>query len=73
MCSYGENLEPENAEEVINSLEALILILTCSEKKYPKHLRIALKCAVRLCEAKPDYCETFIDLLGMKLTHDDGM
>lgn len=71
-CCFGENLQPDGTDDVISSLETLILLLTCSEQKQPKHLKVALKCAVRLCEAKQEYCETFVDLLGARLDNVDG-
>ncbi|XP_066147671.1 integrator complex subunit 7 isoform X2 [Euwallacea fornicatus] len=70
---FCENLQPDGTEEVITSLETLILFLTCSEGQiHRKHLKVALKCAVRLCEAKPEYCDTFVDLMGCKLDNIDG-
>lgn len=71
--SFSENLQPGGTEEVISSLETLILLLTSPEERnHPKHLKIALKCAVRLCEAKPEYCDTFVDLLGSRLDNIDS-
>ncbi|CAG9772925.1 unnamed protein product [Ceutorhynchus assimilis] len=70
-CCFEENLQPEGSDDVIASLEALICLLT-SEQNKPKHLKIALKCAVRLCEAKPDYCANFVELLGSRLDDVDG-
>ncbi|KAH1012969.1 integrator complex subunit 7 isoform X1 [Dendroctonus ponderosae] len=69
---FGENLQPDGTDDVITSLESLILLLTDSEQKQPKHLKVALKCAVRLCEARPEYCETFVDLLGCRLDNVEG-
>lgn len=65
--SYNEKLETENADEVISSLETLILLLTFSNNTDPQQLKLALKCAVRFCEAKIEYCETFVELLGTRL------
>lgn len=70
--SFEESLQPEGADEVIASLETLILLLTYSEQKQPKHLKLALKCAVRLCEVKSDFCDIFVDLLGSRLDNVDG-
>ncbi|KAJ3665781.1 hypothetical protein Zmor_001256 [Zophobas morio] len=64
---YKEKLDTEGAEEVISSLETLILLLTFSNEKQPEQLKLALKCAVRLCEAKKEHCETFVELLGTRL------
>lgn len=61
-----------NTEEVISSLETLILLLTFSDEKYPKQLRIALKCAVKLCDAKREHCDRFVELLGSRLSSVDG-
>ncbi|XP_044259605.1 integrator complex subunit 7 [Tribolium madens] len=64
---YKEKLETDRADEVVSSLETLILLLTFSNDKHPRQLKLALKCAVRLCEAKKDYCEIFVELLGTRL------
>ncbi|KAK5650389.1 hypothetical protein RI129_001418 [Pyrocoelia pectoralis] len=64
---YKENLEVHGAQEVINSLETLILLLIFSDGGHPYHLKVALKCAVQLCEAKHEHCITFVDLLGSNL------
>lgn len=63
----------QKTEEVICSLETLILLLTFSEDKYPYQLKIALKCAVRLCEVKTEHCERFVELLGARLGSLDGI
>lgn len=57
----------EGADQVISSLETLILLLTFSDENKPVELRLALKCAVRLCESRQEYCETFVELLGTRL------
>ncbi|KAK9871145.1 hypothetical protein WA026_011427 [Henosepilachna vigintioctopunctata] len=64
---YKENIEVERADEVVSALETLILLLTFSDEKRPKELKFALKCAVRLCESKLEYCDTFVELLGTRL------
>jgi integrator complex subunit 7 len=64
---YKEKIETEGADEVISSLETLILLLTFSNDKHPEQLKLALKCAVRLCESKKEHCETFVELLGTRL------
>ncbi|KAJ8960602.1 hypothetical protein NQ318_013893 [Aromia moschata] len=69
---YKENLETDGAEEVIAALETLILLLTFSNEKHPAQLKAALKCAVRLCEAKQEYCEIFVELLGTRLDNIDS-
>ncbi|XP_030755843.1 integrator complex subunit 7 [Sitophilus oryzae] len=71
-CCFSDDLEPDGTEDVISALETLILLLTYSEQKQPKHLKVALKCAVRLCQARLDYCETFVDLLGTRLDNISG-
>ncbi|KAF7282000.1 hypothetical protein GWI33_003665 [Rhynchophorus ferrugineus] len=71
-CCFEDNLEPDGTNDVISSLEALILLLTFSEQKQVKHLKVALKCTVRLCKARLDYCETFVDLLGSRLDNIEG-
>lgn len=60
------------SEEMIASLETLILLLTFSKKKYPHQLKSALKCAVNLCEAKREHCEIFVELLGSRLKSVEG-
>lgn len=70
--SFQENLETDGADDVIAALETLILLLTFSNEKHPLQLKIALKCAVRLCEAKQDYCEVFVELLGTRLDNIDS-
>lgn len=66
--SYNENVETDDANEVIYALEALILSLTFDyEKKHSEHLKLALKCVIKLCGAKQEHCETFVDLLGTRL------
>lgn len=65
-------MEVQQTEEVISSLETLILLLTFSDDKYPRQLKIALKCAVRLCEVKMEHCERFVELLGARLGSLDG-
>lgn len=67
VCSYKENLETDGTSEVIGALETLILLLTFADEKNPRYLKIALKCAVRLCEVKSDYCTVFVELLGTRL------
>lgn len=67
ICSYKENLETDGTSEVIGALETLILLLTFADDKNPQYLKIALKCAVRLCEVKNDYCTVFVELLGTRL------
>ncbi|XP_017781296.1 PREDICTED: integrator complex subunit 7 [Nicrophorus vespilloides] len=69
---YKENIEVGGTEEIICSLETLILLLTYSEEKYPYQLKLALKCAVKLAEHKRDNCERFIKLLGSRLGFVDG-
>ncbi|KAK4882914.1 hypothetical protein RN001_006233 [Aquatica leii] len=69
---YKENLEAHGAQDVISSLETLILLLIFSEEKYTYQLKIALKCAVQLCEAKHEHCVTFVELLGSNLKNLDG-
>lgn len=70
--SYQENLETDGADDVIAALETLILLLTFSNEKHPLQLKIALKCAVRLCKAKQEYCEVFVELLGTRLDNIDS-
>lgn len=65
-CSYSENLEVVGADAVIASLEGLILLLTVNDEKDCLQLRLALKCAVKLCDSKREYCEKFVDLLGSR-------
>lgn len=67
--SYKENLETDGTSEVIAALETLILLLTFTDEKHPLYLKTALKCAVRLCEAKHEYCEVFVELLGTRLNN----
>lgn len=62
----------EGTDEVISSLETLILLMTFSHEKYPHQLKLALKCAVQLCEVRKQYCETFVDLLGSRFGSVDG-
>ncbi|KAJ8921543.1 hypothetical protein NQ315_003163 [Exocentrus adspersus] len=69
---FQENLETDGADDVIAALETLILLLTFSNEKHPSHLKVALKCAVRLCEAKQEYCEVFVELLGTRLDSIDS-
>ncbi|XP_018575936.1 integrator complex subunit 7 [Anoplophora glabripennis] len=69
---YQENLETDGADDVIAALETLILLLTFSNERHPLQLKIALKCAVRLCEAKQEYCEVFVELLGTRLDNIDS-
>ncbi|KRT83554.1 hypothetical protein AMK59_3241, partial [Oryctes borbonicus] len=64
---YSENLEVVGADTVIGSLEGLILLLTVDDERYCSQLKLALKCAVRLCDSKRQYCEKFVDLLGSRL------
>ncbi|XP_044761796.1 integrator complex subunit 7 [Coccinella septempunctata] len=64
---YKEDIEVDGADQVISALETLILLLTFSNEKKPMELKFALKCAVRLCESKQEYCETFVELLGTRL------
>lgn len=70
--SCKKNLEVQGTDEVISSLETLILLLTFSSEKYSYQLKLALKCAVQLCEVKREYCETFVDLLGSRFGNVDG-
>ncbi|CAH0553711.1 unnamed protein product [Brassicogethes aeneus] len=71
--SYNENKPTEDADEVIHALETLILLLTfSSDQKHSEYLKVALKCAVRLCDAKPEHCETFVELLGTRLDNIDN-
>lgn len=62
----------EGTDAVISSLETFILLLTFSNEKYPYQLKLALKCAVQLCEVRKEYCETFVELLGSSLDKVDG-
>ncbi|XP_022912913.1 integrator complex subunit 7 [Onthophagus taurus] len=66
---YGfvENSQVSGTNDVIQALESLILLLTQSEDKNQLELKLTLKCAVRLCEYKLDYCEKFLQLLGSRL------
>lgn len=59
-------------EDVISSLETLVLLLTFSDDKYPHQLKVALKCAVRLCQAKKEHCERFVELLGSRFGSVNG-
>lgn len=70
--SYREKLDTEGGNEVIASLKTLMLLLDFSKNKYPKQLKLALKCAVRLCEVKKEYCDTFVELLGTRLDNIHG-
>lgn len=72
ICSYKENLETDGTSEVIGALETLILLLTFADEKNPRYLKIALKCAVRLCEVKNDYCTVFVELLGTRLDNTES-
>lgn len=65
--SYTENLDTTDGDELISALETLILLLTFSNEKCTKQLKLALKCAVRLCEVKQEFCDTFVELLGTRL------
>ncbi|KAF5295112.1 hypothetical protein FQA39_LY13263 [Lamprigera yunnana] len=69
---YKENLEAHGAQNVISSLETLILLLIFSEEKFTYQLKVALKCAVQLCEAKQEHCITFVELLGSNLKNLNG-
>ncbi|CAH2002514.1 unnamed protein product [Acanthoscelides obtectus] len=69
---FKENLEADGANEVITALETLILLLTYTDEKNTSQLKTALKCAVRLCEARQEYCKTFVELLGTQLHNIDG-
>lgn len=62
----------EGTDAVISSLETFILLLTFSNEKYPHQLKLALKCAVQLCEVRKEYCETFVELLASSLGKVDG-
>lgn len=64
---YRENLDVNKDEEVVSALENLILLLTFGCEKRSYELKIALKCVVQLCEAKSDYCGSFVELLGTTL------
>lgn len=70
--SYKKRLEVQGTDAVISSLETFILLLTFSNEKYPYQLKLALKCAVQLCEVRREYCETFVELLGSSLGKVDG-
>lgn len=54
------------ADAIIISLEGLILLLTNNDEKDCPQLKLALKCAVQLCDSKRDYCEKFVELLGSR-------
>ncbi|CAH1119366.1 unnamed protein product [Phaedon cochleariae] len=69
---YKENLDTDGMDEVVAALETLILLLTFIEKKHHTQLEIVLKCAIRLCEARQQYCETFVELLGTRLDNIDS-
>ncbi|CAG9865045.1 unnamed protein product [Phyllotreta striolata] len=69
---YRENLETDGEEEVISALETLILLLTCIKGKHSVQLKTVLKCAIRLCEAKHQYCEVFVELLGTRIQDIDS-
>ncbi|KAG5874925.1 hypothetical protein JTB14_019593 [Gonioctena quinquepunctata] len=69
---YKENLETDGIDEVIAALETLVLLLTFIGDKHPTQLKLVLKCAVRLCEAKQQYCEVFVELLGTRLDNIDN-
>lgn len=60
-------METDGTSEVIAALETLTLLLTFTDEKHPRYLKIALKCAVRLCEVKHEYCDVFVELLGTRL------
>ncbi|XP_050514546.1 integrator complex subunit 7 isoform X1 [Diabrotica virgifera virgifera] len=64
---YKENIETDGEQEVIAALETLILLLTFIKEQHSTQLKTVLKCAVRLCEAKHQYCEVFVELLGTRL------
>nr|XP_023026136.1 integrator complex subunit 7 [Leptinotarsa decemlineata] len=68
---YKENLETDGVDEVIAALETLVLLLTFISDKHPTQLKLVLKCAVRLCEARQQYCEVFVELLGTRLDNID--
>ncbi|XP_060527172.1 integrator complex subunit 7 isoform X1 [Cylas formicarius] len=67
-CCFDERLDVDDAEDVIVAIETLILVLTFGDRGCSKDLKAALKCAVRLCKAEPHYCQTFVELLGSRLT-----
>ncbi|XP_074033531.1 integrator complex subunit 7 [Leptinotarsa decemlineata] len=69
---YKENLETDGVDEVIAALETLVLMLTFISDKHPTQLKLVLKCAVRLCEARQQYCEVFVELLGTRLDNIDS-
>ncbi|XP_050311568.1 integrator complex subunit 7 [Anthonomus grandis grandis] len=72
-CCFGKNLQPEGSEKILTSVQMLILLLTrAEEEKEIKYLKTALKCAVRLCQVKPDYCQRFVDLLGWVISNLEG-
>lgn len=65
-------METDGEDEVIAALETLILLLTFIKEKHSTQLKTVLKCAVRLCEAKHQYCEVFVELLGTRLDNIDS-
>ncbi|XP_057654555.1 integrator complex subunit 7 [Diorhabda carinulata] len=69
---YKENIPTEGEEEITAALETLILLLTFMKTKHSVHLKTVLKCAVQLCEAKDQFCEIFVELLGTRLDNVDG-
>lgn len=69
---YKENITTEGEDEVTSALETLILLLTFMKTKHSTHLKTVLKCAVKLCEAKDQFCEVFVELLGTRLDNVDG-
>lgn len=69
---YNHKLNVEGEEDVISSLETLILILTLTDNKTTYQLKLSLKCCVRLSEAKTEHCDRFVELLGSRLGSVDG-
>lgn len=65
-------MEAHGTEQVILSLETLFFSLTFSDENLPGQLKVALKCAVTLCDAKREHCERFVDFLESRLTRVDG-
>lgn len=64
---YKENIKRVGTDEVISSLETIILLLTISDEKHPYQLKVVLRCAVRLAEIDKLYCERFVELLESRL------
>lgn len=72
--SYKESLPVNDANKVVNALEALILqIVNSNDPKYTYQLKLCLRCAVDLCKAHKDHCAVFVELLEFQIVSSDGL